>query len=315
MPGKLSITVGLPGSGKTTLAKKIREIAPNSTVLVSRDDLRAMLFDGEGILTGAQEAEVSAYQKDIVKRGMRADKHVVVHDLNLREKYRTAWAKLAWNQGASFEILDLTHVEVAQCVYRNRQRRDNLERNVPDGVITDLHKKFIVPLKGQPVSNPYQDAGFYPTVFRPYVPDLSKPKAIIVDIDGTVAKCEGVRSPYDYTKVSLDKPNEKVIRLVQSAAYDLNYKILFVSGRLGPYGSECYKDTEEWLYEHVKVPIEDLHMRWVDGVDDTVIKAQIFDVNIYNNYNVQWVLDDRDRVVDMWRQRGLLTLQVERGDF
>lgn len=315
MPGKLSITVGLPGSGKTTLAKKIREIAPSSTVLVSRDDLRAMLFDGEGILTGAQEAEVSTYQKDIVKRGLRADKHVVVHDLNLREKYRTAWAKLAWNQGANFDIVDLTQVPAAECVARDNQRMRDGKRHVGGALIMNLNKKFIMPLKGQPVSNPYQDAGFYPTVYRPYVPDLSKPKAIIVDIDGTVAKCEGVRSPYDYTKVSLDKPNEKVIRLVQSAAYDLNYKILFVSGRLGPYGSQCYKDTEEWLYLNVKVPIEDLHMRWVDGVDDTVIKAQIFDVNIYDNYNVQWVLDDRDRVVDMWRQRGLLTLQVERGDF
>lgn len=315
MPGKLSITVGLPGSGKTTLAKKIREIAPSSTVLVSRDDLRAMLFDGEGILTGSQEAEVSTYQKDIVKRGLRADKHVVVHDLNLREKYRTAWAKLAWNQGANFDIVDLTQVPAAECVARDNQRMRDGKRHVGGALIMNLNKKFIVPLKGQPVPNPYTDAGFYPTVYRPYVPDLSKPKAIIVDIDGTVAKCEGVRSPYDYTKVSLDKPNEKVIRLVQSAAYDLNYKILFVSGRLGPYGSQCYKDTEDWLYEHVKVPIEDLHMRWVDGVDDTVIKAQIFDVNIYDNYNVQWVLDDRDRVVDMWRQRGLLTLQVEGGDF
>ena len=33
------------------------------------------------------------------------------------------------------------------------------------------------------------------------------------------------------------------------------------------------------------------------------------------NYNVKFVLDDRNRVVEMWRSLGLTCLQVADGDF
>ena len=34
-----------------------------------------------------------------------------------------------------------------------------------------------------------------------------------------------------------------------------------------------------------------------------------------SQYDVEFVLDDRDRVVKMWRDRGLKVLQVAEGDF
>ncbi len=38
---------------------------------------------------------------------------------------------------------------------------------------------------------------------------------------------------------------------------------------------------------------------------DEVVKEEIFNENIRGNYNVRFVLDDRNKVVDMWRQLGL----------
>ena len=52
-----------------------------------------------------------------------------------------------------------------------------------------------------------------------------------------------------------------------------------------------------------------------DNRPDEVVKEEIFNENIRGNYSVRFVLDDRSKVVDMWRQLGLKCLQVAEGDF
>jgi len=48
---------------------------------------------------------------------------------------------------------------------------------------------------------------------------------------------------------------------------------------------------------------------------DNIVKAELFDTYVRDNYDVQFVIDDRDQVVDMWRRMGLACLQVAPGDF
>ena len=48
---------------------------------------------------------------------------------------------------------------------------------------------------------------------------------------------------------------------------------------------------------------------------DNEIKQEIYDNEILGKFNIEIVLDDRDRVVDMWRENGLRVLQVAEGDF
>lgn len=308
MPGKVSITVGLPGSGKTTVAKLMHEDNPDDVILVSRDGLRAELFNGEGILSPHEENYITKVQKGIVKDALRADKHVIIHDMHLREKYRTQWAKIARNHGAEFEIIDLTSVPLNDCLNNDYDRSTQGGRRVGSQVIQDLHTKFIKPLQGQPVKAPEIDV--QPVSFVPWVRTPGLPDCIIVDIDGTVADGKGVRNMYDATMYHLDRPKQDVIRIVQDEAYKLGTQILFVSGR-----HEDYRDvTEEWLFQHVKVPFK-LFMRKDHQRDDSVEKYLLFDEYIRGNWNPKYVLDDRDRVVDMWRFIKLLTLQVDRGDF
>src|SRR5687767_3394937 len=212
---KLSITVGLPGSGKTTEALRIQAADPLNTILISRDDLRKMLFNGEGILEPWQENHITKVQKDIVKGGVKAGKHVVVHDMNLREKYRKQWAEIARDHGAEFEIIDCTQTTTAQCILWNRLRRDRGERWVPSEVIYELERKFKSTLQADRFKpyKLYPELSFVPAVSYEkveWVPGL--PNALIVDIDGTVADCTGVRNPYDETKYHLDKPKKDVIR-------------------------------------------------------------------------------------------------------
>ena len=60
----------------------------------------------------------------------------------------------------------------------------------------------------------------------------------------------------------------------------------------------------------------DLFMRPADVYNrDDEIKYQIYHDFIKDEYEVLFVLDDRNQVVDMWRNIGLPCFQVAPGDF
>ncbi|CAM3425697.1 hypothetical protein [Stackebrandtia soli] len=137
-----------------------------------------------------------------------------------------------------------------------------------------------------------------------------KESAVIVDIDGTVA-LRGDRSPYDEARVGWDAPNEPVIEVVK-ALHAAGNVIVFVSGRT----EGCRADTVTWLGLHVPVDFAALHMRRSgDARKDWVIKRDLYKKHIRSKYDVLCVLDDRNQVVEMWRDLGLTVLQVAEGDF
>jgi len=134
-------------------------------------------------------------------------------------------------------------------------------------------------------------------------------KAIIVDIDGTVATRTN-RTPFDYSKVLDDAPKQDVISVLL-AMWMAGYKIIFVSAR----DDSCFNDTYAWLCKYCP-PFVTLHMRKSgDTRSDGVVKREIYEQNIQPEYNVVAVFDDRQKVVDMWRSIGLTCLQVDYGDF
>lgn len=137
------------------------------------------------------------------------------------------------------------------------------------------------------------------------------PVTIIVDIDGTIARHVG-RSPYDGSKCETDEPIEEIIDILHH--YDLNptIDITLFSGR----SDEWIEETKRWLAKH-KVPYTGLHMRKAGDIrKDSIVKREMFDEHIAGEYNVLFVLDDRNQVVDMWRKElGLTCLQVNYGDF
>ena len=147
----------------------------------------------------------------------------------------------------------------------------------------------------------------------PYNPDL--PDCIIVDIDGTLAHMNG-RSPFDYSKVSTDVVDPQVAEIVRKYAQrdiqDLpDCYVVIVSGR----DAVCMPETTTWLTEH-NIPYDELHMRPEgDKRKDSIVKQEIYDKYIKDRYNVKFVLDDRNQVVDMWREIGLKVLQAAPGDF
>lgn len=142
-----------------------------------------------------------------------------------------------------------------------------------------------------------------------------KIRAIICDIDGTVA-LRGERSPYDYSRVGEDEPNLPIVELVKTLSENWSREIIFVSGR----DDSCEFETNEWLRMVLDIfdSYDDvvLHMRKTgDNRSDSIVKQEIYETYIKDRYQVDYVLDDRNQAIAMWRSLGLVVLQVAEGNF
>lgn len=154
----------------------------------------------------------------------------------------------------------------------------------------------------------------------PYTaPDLLLDATILVDIDGTLARRVD-RGPFDWAKVKGDDAIQPVVDLVEDLL-TLGYNIVFMSGREDT--GDCRKDTLWWLHQHLpslqeRILYEDTKLFMRDKGDfrpDDEVKYELFDLYIRDTYDISFVLDDRDKVVKMWREIGLTCLQVAEGNF
>lgn len=307
---KLIVTRGLPASGKSTMAKDYVKSHLANTVRVNRDLLREMLHGGE-FRPGKEGTEptIRDARNKLITSNLLKGRDVIVDDTNLEAKTMRELHTLAWTHGAEFAIWDLCHVPMEECIRRDISRILRNERGVGEQVIRSMAQRAKLSPAGGPAPLWASEAPSEP--IEKYEPFKNRSYAIIVDIDGTVA-LHVARSPYDYTRVSLDAPNFSVIRLITALRMSpFAPRIIFLSGR----PDSCREDTEKWLDEHV-VSWDELHMRAAgDTRNDAIIKYELFNKFVRNRFNVQGVFDDRDRVVRLWRSLGLHTFQVNDGDF
>ena len=134
-------------------------------------------------------------------------------------------------------------------------------------------------------------------------------KAIICDCDGTLCLLNG-RDPFDFESAENDLLNEPVANLI-TMYKNAGNKILIVSAR-----EEKFQPlTEDWLKKH-SIPYDHIFLRSDnDYRSDDIIKKEIYENKIKASWDIEVVLDDRNRVVAMWREIGLNCLQVNEGDF
>ncbi|ALA48492.1 polynucleotide kinase [Mycobacterium phage Lolly9] len=302
---------GYPGSGKSTKAREIADAT--GAVVVNRDALRQMLHGAWFHDTHAKdaktfEAEVTIAERAAVQAYLKEGVSVVVDATHLEPpSYLRKWSKLAAQYGAQFVRVDVD-TDLATCKQRDHARMLAGGRYVGDQVIDRMAKRH--PVKNWP--NIQAPPTFDPVPVE-WIDGL--PEAIIVDIDGTLAQMAG-RSPYDYSQVHTDTVDEQIKWLVNEM-HMRNVEVLIVSGR----DCSCREATEEWLRVN-GIRYDELHMRPTGAVDnhgnklpDYLVKSTLFDENIRGKYNVRFVLDDRNQVVDLWRSLGLKCLQVQPGDF
>ena len=147
---------------------------------------------------------------------------------------------------------------------------------------------------------------------------------IIFDLDGTLADISARRKlatkpngKMDWDiflnpdNIKLDVPNDPVVKMAQLFADD-NFNIVIFSGR----SDKTKLTTRSWL-THNHVPFHTLIMRphkTMNFIPDEVLKKDMLDKHLDIN-DIFMVVDDRQKVVDMWRSLGLICLQVAKGNF
>ena len=302
---RLIICRGLQASGKTARARAWVATDPVRRARVNKDDLRRQLHDG--VYLGADtEGQVNAARDALITRLLERGVSVVSDDTNLSQRVARDLARIGRRAGAEVEVWDLTDVPPEVCVARDARRENPVGADV-------IRRTFNRYLNGKPSPLPAPVDPPDPGGGDLYVPDETLPRAILVDVDGTIA-LRGTRSPFDETRVHEDRPNGPVIAAVR-AFRDAGYEVVFCSGRT----EACRAATAEWILRHVGQfdrTNGDLLMRPVgDTRKDSVVKRELFDRLVRHRWNVVCVLDDRAQVVEMWRGLGLTCLQVAEGNF
>lgn len=280
---KIIICKGLPASGKSTWAKDF--VSKNHDwKRINKDDLRAMIQDSTW--TPKLEKQIINTRDTLIRMWLMDGFNVIVDDTNLNPIHEDGILKIANEFQAIVEIKRFD-VDVEVAIERDLKR----EKSVGEKVIRDMFNKWIR------------------TGVNLMLQDKSLPKAIIVDIDGTVAKMNG-RGAFEWDKVGTDLPKQPIIDIVKKFAD--SHKVIFASGRDGI----CYNDTMKWINDNIDIASYELFMRPVgDMRKDCIVKEELFDKFIRDKYYIDFVLDDRQQVVDMWRGLGLTCLQVDYGNF
>ena len=283
---------GVSGSGKTTYAKAL------DAERVSRDDIRAELTGRSDKFAGDSkfEAQVTRVQKERVRDALIARRDVVIDDTNLIDKFAVEWLNMAHDYGHAYDVL-LADTSLDMALYRNATREDA----VPESVIRRQWSRWVNIGEIHP-THPFVD-------WSPYEPNHDLPIAVGVDLDGTLCLNETGMSPYDSAHYPLDTPNRPV-QYVLEGLLRQQFTILALTGR----DAQHRNSTQDWLNKHL--PVHELHMRKAgDRRRDDVVKAEMFNEHVRGRYNFALMLDDRDRLVRMWRARGIQCFQTNWGSF
>jgi predicted kinase len=301
------LLVGLPASGKSSWARGKLEHS-KKTVRVNYDDIRSMLGKD------SQESAVQNAALSLATAHLEKGYDVIVDNTNLSQSAQDRWSNIAREFKSKLEVVDFRRVSVSDCVQRDGLRQG--DKRVSPPVIWNMALK----------------AGLLTFSDRPKV---------IVDIDGTLACHDGVRSPYDESLVHLDTPYPVVLQWVKNLVqwnhycigcfHDLedhsssicvqlgcfcggyspapDYEVIVVSGR----STECGLSTYNWLRAY-NVPFTYLFMRnRGDKRPDTVVKQEFLTamLNYFPKEKIVFVLDDRPCVVkEVWRKNGITVYPV-----
>lgn len=279
------LTKGLPASGKTTWARKFTENSNGKVVNICKDDLRLML--GQNKFSKDIEELCLLTRDNLTELALLAGKDVIWSDTNLAPQHELKAKELAAKYNVKVQIKDFTHVSMQECLQRNASRANP----VPTKVIYDMHRKFL--------KKPFVYA----------VQDATLPRAIICDIDGTIAEL-GKRNPYDQSTCYDDEVIEPVCNLM--LLLSTWYKLIFMSGREEP----CRFNTLRWLKEKAKLPVEALYLNQeAERRSSTITKTEMFKKHIKGKYYISYVIEDRDKNIRAWQELGLCTLTVGDDNF
>ncbi len=130
---KLYMMIGLPGSGKSTIATRI--LQRENAIIVSTDSIRKELFGNEE--EQSNNEKVFSVAEERIKENIRS-RNVIFDATNINYKKRMELLKRIKN---AKKIAFLVLTPYRECLWRNEQRK----RYVPTEVIKRMYCNFYVP--------------------------------------------------------------------------------------------------------------------------------------------------------------------------
>lgn len=306
----LTLTVGLPGCGKTTWTKEQVQKSKTKTVNVNLDDVRQTMAGTHQNYKFRKDNEqyVQSVQCSSAEFAVQNGWNIIVSDTNLNPAVRDKWKEFAKLHGYTYKeqnfltefkkdkSFEHEYFAIKGFVKQCKERNINRDKAVPEYVIDDMATKYLYT---------------FDKVLSTFMFEDGSDEYIIVDVDGTLAHMWN-RSPYDEKKVLDDHPDPETIFSVLAEKNYLGRKVIIMSGR----HETCMQDTLAWLEKH-NVPVDHIFMREADdNRSDDIVKYELFMKHVHGKMKVVKVYDDRNQVVKMWRDLiGLKVYQVAEGNF
>lgn len=303
---KVILCKGAPASGKSTWANSEVSRDPSSWLCINNDQLREMM--NGSVYTADYEKLVRETRLFLLEKGLRHNLNIILDNVNASKRNWEDAEKIVKAANKDINMFEKHfYVPLEELLERN-SKRTGVAR-VPDEIVM----KFFKDLGGKQFAhyNPknkffYKREHAVDLHVEPMVQDVSKPKAIICDLDGTLAKI-GNESPYDASNCDVvDLPMEMTVETVK-LYYNAGYSIIFCSGRMEKDRAPSVRFIEEHL---PGMPYLLLMRADNDQRHDAIIKEEIFNAHIKNKYWVKLVLDDRLSVSRLWHSMGLNLFRI-----
>ncbi len=130
---QIILLIGIPGAGKSTVAKKLEN---KGFHVLNADSIRNELYGNEGIQGDSKEVFKVFF--DRLDKALSQDLRIVVDNTNLNRRHRDPIIEKARSANYTDIQLWFFDVPLAVCIERNRDRN----RIVEEEIIMNMHKEL-----------------------------------------------------------------------------------------------------------------------------------------------------------------------------
>lgn len=328
---KIIILRGISGSGKSTYAE-LKE--KEGYYVISRDRIRLELLGSKEELkryfASNLDYQIENYVTKIelkkLAQFLSKGFNIIIDNTNLKKKYIQDYIDVIAGFNIPIENVTIKNIEcpLEEAIERDSKREmvvgeKIIRKQWHNYLSSSCSRDLFVSERKWITKKTYQ--WYFPTFpVKKYDKEkvADKPSCVLVDLDGTSSirsiipfPTPHMRDFYGYRECVTDKPNYFIKTILKSliTSDDGVDTIIFFSGRQ----QAARKETIDFIEQKLGISVDkfQLFMRFEDDYRaDDIVKYEMFNKYIRDNYYVVGVFDDRDKVCAMWEELGVNLLNA-----